>query len=261
MKHKYIFILSVMLMAAASLAAARPASAKTVNMVMWYPGEAGSTEEAQPVIDLLFEYVNKKISPDKIQGKYFNSVADGLTHIGSRKPAVAIISYAAWAQNKGRLQGDVILATLPLPGGAKTESYALVGLAGETARNLPIVSSEPLGISFVRSQLFPNIPVDAKIKESPQLIFSLKKIADGELKSQAILTPTEAATLDQISAEWATKIAVIERSKPVPSARVVLFDPAWGKAAAFKDALIKMNGDPEGREILNELRLAGFATP
>lgn len=261
MKRKYIFILSVMLTAVLLLATVRSASARTVDMIMWYPGEAGSTEEAQPVINLLFEYVNKKISPDKIQGKYFNSVADGLTYIGSRKPAVAIISYAAWAQNKGRLQGDVILATLPLPGGAKTESYALVGQAGSATRGLPIISSEPLGISFVRNQLFPNIPVDAKIKESPQLIFSLKKIADGGLKSQAILTPTEAATLEQISAEWATKIAVIERSRPVPSARVVLFDPGWGKASAFKDALIKMNGEPEGREILNELRLVGFATP
>lgn len=261
MKHKYIFILSVMLTAVLLLATVRSASARTVDMIMWYPGEAGSTEEAAPVIDLLFEYVNKKITPDKIQGKYFNSVLAGLTYIGSKKPAVAIISYAAWAQNKGKLQGDVILATLPLPGGAKTESYALVGLSGETARNLPIISSEPLTISFIRSQLFPNISADAKLKEDPQLLFSLKKIADGGLKSQAILTPTEAATLEQISAEWATKIAVIERSKPTPSARVVLFDPAWGKAAAFKDALIKMNGDPEGREILNELRLVGFATP
>jgi len=237
-----------------------PAFARTVNMIFWYPGEAGSTSEAQPIIDLFFESVNQKISPDKMQGRYFNTVNEGIEYIKKRKPVAGIISYAAWVQNSDKLKGaTVILSTLPLPGGKDTEQYTLVGSGSTKAAHLPIISSEPLSISFVRTNLFPSIAPNANISRNPQLLYNLKRIASGELKSQAILTPTEAATLKRLSSPWAKKLKFLAESKPVSSARVVLFDPKWKKSAEFKKAILSMDKDDDGQLILEELRLKGFA--
>lgn len=237
----------------------RPASARTVNMLFWYPGEAGSTEEAAPVIDIFFEKINADISPDKIQGKYFNTVDGGLNYIRGEKPIIAIISYPAWIQNANDMKNaSVILSTLPLPGDKDTERYALVGHSSAKNNDLPIISSEPLSTAFVRAYLFPNIPENTKVSQNPQILFNLKKIASGELKSLAILTPTEATTLKKLGAPWTKSLKTMAESKEVPTARVVLFDPAWKGIGKFKKSLVSMNDDEEGREILNELRLKGF---
>ncbi|MFH0799759.1 MAG: hypothetical protein V2A66_06215 [Pseudomonadota bacterium] len=239
---------------------ASAAHAGNVKMIFWYPGEAGSTAEAAPVLDAFFKYVGGKMTPDAVTGKYFNVVPDGVTYIKREQPAVGIVSYAAWVQNRDKISGaDVILSTIPLPGGASTERYALVGRDGKPAAGWQILSSEPLGVAFVRGELFPDLPASANIQATAQLIAKLKDIGEGKLNATAILTPTEAATLAKLSAPWAKALKVITESKPVPTARVVLFDQGWKGAAKFKAALVASGSDPAARDILQEMRLKGFA--
>jgi hypothetical protein len=233
---------------------------RAAGMIFWYPGEAGSTEEAQPFLDVFLAYLNDKIGPYVIEGQYFNTIEDGLAYIKKSNPKVGIISFAAWIQYRQQLGRPVDwLSTLPLPHGQPMERYALVGRTKTIAPNTPIFSSEPFTIEFVREKLFPRIPANAKLSSTPQLLYTLRRIASGQIEGAAILTPTEAATLKRLTAPWAKDLLTIAQSEPVPTARVVLFDPEWKGAAKLKEAFLASGTDPKAKEILSELRLKGFA--
>lgn len=236
------------------------AEARTIKMIFWYPGEAGSTVEAQPVIDEFLKYINDKMAPDKIEGRYFNTTEEGLAYIKKEAPAVGILSYTIFTAEKEKVGNpQVLLATLPKPAGKSLEQYTLVGREKAFQAANPIFASEPLSGPFVNASLFTEIPAGAKIQQSRQLLAKLKEIGEGKLNAQAILTPAEAATLAHLSAPWAKTLVTIADSKPVPSARVVLFDASWKDSAKFKSALLSLGGDPKAKEILDEMRLAGFS--
>jgi len=249
------------LVLACLLALHAEALAEDARMVIWYPGEAGSTAEAQPVLDAFFGYLSKDMAPEKVTGQYFNSVKGGLDYISHKKPKAGIISYAAWMQNRAKMGGaEVILSTLPLPGGRKTERYALVGGDDKLAPDAKIYSSEPLSQGFIRQHLFANIPASAKLAQTDRMFVKLKALSSGSEKAYAILTPLEASTLKRIKSDWSKSLKVIERSKPVPTARVVVFDPGWEGKGKFSEALLGAGKDPEAEEILEELRLKGFGS-
>lgn len=253
-------LLLISLICAVLLALSLPAHARNVKMIFWYPGEAGSTTEAQPVLDAFLEYINKKIAPDRIVGRYFNDVTAGLQYIMKEKPVMGIISYAAWMQNSSKLgNSKVLLATLPFPHGQQIESYSIVGLSPEIKANAKILSSEPLELNFVKQQLFAQLPDSVTITQTPQLFAMLKKIADGSLDSSAILTPNEVATIAGMSAPWAKLLKIVTQSKPVPTARVVIFDQNWAGAEKFQKTLLSLANDPAAKPILDEMRLMGFA--
>lgn len=238
---------------------ALPAEARQLKMIFWYPGEAGTSEEGQPVIDAFLDYLNGAISPDRIAGRYVNSIDGGLAYIKSDKPALGILSYAAWFQNRAKFpNAAVILSTLPLPSGQSTESYELVSGSGKIPAKAGVISSEPLTREFVRSELFPEIPGDASFARTGQMIFKLKEIGEGKSDAVAILTPVESAALSKISASWAAGVKRIRLSKALPTARVVLFDPSFD-ASKIKAALLSAGSDPKAKEILTEMRLKGFS--
>lgn len=234
------------------------ARAGSAEMVFWYPGEAGSTAEAQPVLDAFFDYLSKEMAPEKVSGKYFNSVKGGLDFIANRKPKAGIISFAAWTQNRARMGGaKPILATLPFPGGRVTESYTLVGAKKELHADATVYSSEPMKLDFVKAHLFSNIPSGAKLTQTERMFVKLKQLA-GEENAFAILTPIEAATFKKLKTDWSKSLKVIEKSRPVPTARVIVFGQGWKDSAKFSEVLLGAGKDPAAAEILEELRLKGF---
>lgn len=248
------------MMAVLVLLSVHPAHARVMKMVFWYPGEAGSTSEAQPVLGEFFTYLNRKISPDTVAGRYFNTTAEGLAYIEKERPAIGIISFAVWTENRDKLKGaSVFLSTLPTPYGKSTENYALAGNDDKVSAVTEIFSSEPFSIGFVRNNLFASLPPDFKLTQTRQMLFVLKKIAEDQLPSKAILTPSEALSLSKLSATWAKSLKILAQSKPVPTARVVLFETGKADAARLKAALLDSGADPEAKETLAELRLMGFA--
>jgi len=251
--------LCLLIIMALSLASVQ-ALARGAAMIFWYPGEAGSTEEAQPVLDDFLGYVSQKMGDVQIEGRYYNTVDAGLKFISEKRPAIGIVSYAALTQYADKLGApSVFLATLPLPGGAATEKYAIVGRSKDLKPGVKILSSEPMKLSYVREKLFAGLPQDAVMTPTSQIFSALKKISSGEMDAVAILTPIEASTLAQVSAEWARGLVQISVSENVPTARVLLFDPAWKDADRLRQVLIGAGSDPAAKDLLLELRLKGFA--
>ncbi len=249
----------IALIAAVIFLHASQALASDIRMVFWYPGEAGSTEEAQPVLDAFFEYLSQKMGSTRVKGHYFNTVEGGLDYITKKKPMVGIVSFAAWKQNRVEL-GDakVMLATLPLPKGKNTERYGLVCATKSNAPEGTIFSSEPFEISYVKQNLFPSIPADATLEQTNQIFAKIKKIADGSVKASAILTPTETTTLEKLNSPWTKSLKIVIKSEPVPTARVILFDNRWTGYEKFSEILLTAGNDPKATEILEEMRLKGF---
>lgn len=251
----HVIILSLLILTLASVAHARQ-----IKMIFWYPGEAGSTKEAQPILDEFFEYLNGKIAPARISGKYFNTVEDGLAYIKREKPIIGIISYAVWAQNRDKIgTAQVILATLPLPHGRSTERYTLVGRDTQIPAGAMIFSSEPLSEPFIRSELFPKLTEGVKISQTSQLLMKLKEIGEGKTNAWAILSPVETGALARLGHAWAKSLRTIMESNPVPTARVILFDETWKDVGKFKTTLLTIGDNMSVRDILDEMRLKGFA--
>ena len=232
----------------------------SANMIFWYPGEAGSTADAGPILDIFFEYINRRIAPSKVEGKYFNTVDAGKKYVTSQKPTLGIISYSSYVQNRELFNNSkALLATIPNSSGGKTEKYALVGI--EKSCSGGMISSEPLSLAFLRNNLFPQFSEGTIIKQVDQIIFELRKISDGSINSCAILTPTEATTLKRMSSPWAKKIKFLSESEAVPTARLLLLSKSWNGTEKLKETLLSMDKDEEGREILSELRLKAFVNP
>jgi hypothetical protein len=236
------------------------ALAASNKMVFWYPGEAGSTEEAQPTLDAFFEYIKENVSVS-LSGAYYNTVPDGMSYIKNKKPAIGILSNFVWETQKTNWpNAKVFLATLPLPNGTSTERYALVGL-GPIKDGSTVYSSEPIDNSFVIKMLFNDLPSSIRLKQTGSIMQKLKGISQGTIEGYAILTPMEAYTLGKLKSPWAQKLKTLNASQEVPSARLILFDPGFAKKDALTETLIKMKSDPAGQEILDSLRLTGFAKP
>ena len=257
MRIKTVLSIFVALVLWGNVCQALPTNAR---FAFFYPGEAGSTKEAQPVLNAFSEYVDDRISPYAIVCKYYNDLDKGLALIKKNNVQLAIISYSTWIQYRAQLpDGTAWLATLPLPSGEQYETYSMVGLSSNLAPGTQIFTSEPLGFKFVQDKLFPNIPEGVKLTKTPQILLKLKQISEGKIKGSAILTPMEAATLSKLSAPWAKKLNAIQVSNKVPTARVVVFDPVWKGRKRLKEVLLKAQKSTEAEDILAELRLKGFA--
>lgn len=232
------------------------------TIVFWYPGEAGTTEEAQPVLDTFLGYVSGKVKTVELGGRYFNTTEAGLAFINKQKPSIGIISYSAWEANKARFpSAKVWLATNPLPHGQKQENYMLAGKGPVPNANVTVFSSEPLDNEFIKNQLGFTQLKDFKPQPTTQILFKLKSIAEGIASGIAILSPTEGATFQKMSAPWTKSLQIIAKSKPVPTARVVIFNPPLKDEANLKNIFLNLRNDPEAKEILEDLRLVGFSEP
>lgn len=244
----------------ASVFIAATAQAKTIKMIFWYPGEAGTTKDAQPILDEFTKFLGDSLRPDTVTGKYFNTVEGGLVFINNERPAIGVVSYAAWIQNRNKLAGSsVILGTLPLPHGKSTEQYRLVGYLSRLGDGETVFSSESLSLGFIRAELFPDLPPNTKIVQTNQMLMKLKEIGDEKLKAFAILTPNEAASLAKLSLPWAVNLKTIADSRKVPSARVISFGNLSPEISKLKKALLAISNNAEANDVLTELRLKGFS--
>lgn len=240
--------------------------AKDYKMVFWYPGEAGNTRDAEPVLAQFFEYINKKLKGDSISGKYFNSVSEGLAYIKDRKPQLGIVSWVSLKENEGQLPTFTVIAqTLPLPLGNRTDQFTLVGYKPAKAGNwappegLKIYSSIPMGMEFLRSNLVPDIKGGSTIEPTRAMLMTLKKISqDAKSNEAALLTPMEKYTFDNMKGDWKGNISTLYKCKEIPTAPLISFGGKPAVADAFLKALAEMKTDPKGKEILETLRLKGF---
>jgi len=257
--HDYVKMPLWSILSALLILFSTTASAQNIKMMFWYPGEAGTTEEAQTPLDAMFEYLNKEIAPDKISGKYFNSVEAGKKYLSNEKPDLAIVSFAASVINAKELSGATqYLKTLPLPSGNSTENYVVMGKGTVPAKwDVELYSKQPLTPEFAAQFVLNDPAAKPKITTIASLITTLKEIDSGTKNGGIILQPMEHFTVKNISQPWAKNLSVWKTSSPVSSAPFLSLKPNLPEK--LKAAFLKMSSTEDGREILETLRLKGFS--
>ncbi len=239
-----------------------PANPQTYKMIFWYPGEAGTTQDAQTPLNDFFSYINKKIAPESITGKYFNTIPAGLNYIKKEKPKLGILSYVAFTSNNN---AKTLLQTLPLPDGKPTENYVIVGKGPKPANwNIPLYTKQPLSMEFLKDYILNDRTTVRSYDRTnviPNMLLTLKDIAAGTKTGAAILQPMEYFTLKNLEPPWAKDLNVWHTSMPIPTAPLVTFGDIGPVADKIKNVLLKMSSDPAAAPILETLRLKGFSAP
>lgn len=241
------------------------AHAKSYQMIFWYPGEAGSTLEARSTLETFFRYLNIYTEPERINGVYFNTVADGAEFVRTAQPKFLIVSYPASVQQKDILKDyQPMLRTLTFPEGASVETYVIVGKGGSPAslKTVPLYTKQPLTSGFVAEHLLGEkaAGVGLKIETVANIIPTLKDIASGAKQGGAILQPMEYFTLKRMEQPWVKDITVWKTVGNIPSPPVLVLNGVNDKISKqVRDVLLTMSRSSQGRLILETLRLKGFA--
>lgn len=249
------------------LALPKSVNARTPTILLWAPGAEGSAEQAAPLLQSWADYIKRK-SGDQISLKFAyqnESVESGISKLKKTKPVAGIISLDAYLVLSDQLPLSLLIQTRKLPKTDGTQSYVLLKRAGSHDPT-SIVLSEPLNEGFVRKILlqaatlpYKNLP----LQYEAQILKVLKSIAHGERNDAILITSYQAATLKKLSAPWTQQLTQVLQSPILPSPPFVTFDKWAGKFSKepFAEILLNMSQDAQGKEILQELRLAGFMRP
>lgn len=241
--------------------------ARSFRILFWYPGAEGSPEQAMPLLETWTQYIsNQKSFQHKLKPAYqTESVQDGFDSLKKIKPTVGIISLEAYLATRSHISADLLAQTKSEPTGDGSQRYHL--FKGKDVGSPTMIElSEPLGKDFVEKILFGGTALSGQhppLHYADQILLILKRIGRGELKAAALLNAYEAAVLKRTSLPWTKNLVKIAMSPVLPSPPVVVFND-WKHdfpIQAFKEILFSMEKDPEGLEILQELRIRGFMEP
>jgi hypothetical protein len=260
MMSKILFTTLVFLLVGIS-----PSFAKNHTLLLWYPGAEGSAEQAAPLLETWTDYLTQKGLPVKIEAIYQNHPVDGGTDIIKKlKPAVGIISLEAFLYVSKKYPLTLLAQTRKQPAGDGSSQYLI--LQNKTAKESDtLYLSEPLTEDFARNIVLHNSPAyrNLPLQYAKQILRTLKKIGSGELQGAALLNSYEEAVLSRMKTPWSTQLKKVASSPKLPAPPVVLFEK-WQKDfphEKFVSLLLEMEKDPEGMEILEELRMQGFMKP
>lgn len=230
-------------------------AAPSHRFIFWHPGEAGTTAQAQPLMDLFAAYLAQKIPGTAWEAQYFSSESGGKQFIRSQRVAFGIVSQLMLQRYEETLGMQQMLATRPLPHGRNRERWYLVRGVCDTTPGI-IYTTEPFS-SFEVQRLFGQPLSDAQTRPTTDLLGALKAIAAGGC-DRALLSERVWNTI-QRAGPWAKSLTAQLTSDPVLTPSVVQFPGADSSVATRLTTVLRaMSTDPEGRAILTELRLAGF---
>ena len=104
---------------------APPVSGKALDFAVIQPGQPGNPVQAQPVMDALALYIQKKLGTAvSIKGHYFNKIEEALQFMEKTPPAWGIVRLGFYSDEAQHF-GMVSIAST-LPEGAATDQWRLV---------------------------------------------------------------------------------------------------------------------------------------
>jgi len=236
-----------------------------LRMIFFQPGGEGTPEEAQPFLDALSAQISEKGGP-AIKGTYVQDKATGEAALRSGRFTIGIVPLDFYLLHSTKPAMEILLATLPEATGAPRDRFTLLIIRGKKMPALfPVTLSRPADEKFVRKILLKDWPQRDKAPitvAEPGLLAVLKKIAEGSLTAGALVDSFELRSLKALSSPWAKELEEVHTSPETPSPPVVLLKPLDETTKTnLKRAMIGLGSSEEGKEILSDLRLSGFADP
>ena len=241
--------------------------AADLNFVVIQPGQPGSPEEAQPVMNALADYLKERVKADQIEGKYENRLPEALEMLSHGKPRWGIVSLPFYVRHAEALQLTPVASTRP--NGRSTDVWTLMA-PRDTAGDWKILRGTVLGTmlfepSSAACLLFrvAHRQLPMHLEGTSQPLLAIRKMVNGGSRGKDI----SAVVLDSSQVEalktlpLAEKLQVIHRSDELPTSPVVSFGPPDEGTRRLVSALMAMKDDEKGRELLQVLQTDGFGAP
>jgi hypothetical protein len=235
----------------------------SIDFAIIQPGQPGTAEEAQPVMDELAVYLGERLgTKSPLRGIYFNDLKEALAAVDSTPPKWAIVSLDFFAEEGNRLDLTPIASTCPS------------GFEKDTWR-LAVHRDAPDGWQTVQGKVWGTMLFDRRAAaclafgRSPDALpfrlvgtfrplKALRATARGK-GAGVVLDRMQYEAMKSLS--LASKIKIIHTSAELPTSPVVSFGPPDDLMNKLAGVLLDMKDDPEANQLLQLLMTTGFGPP
>lgn len=236
------------------------AGADNMNFAIIQPGQPGTTQDAQPVMDALTSYLQERLNPEwEIQGIYYNKLSDALRVLENAPPRWGIVSLSFYVEFADRFHMHLLASTRP--GGFDKDIWRLVTLK-DNPQNWQDLHGTVGGTMLFDSHAATLLLFGDDIHVLP---FALQGTFKPLELLRAVYQGSKAgAILDRIQFEAAKSLPcsadlkTIYKSPPLPTSPVVSFGPPDQATRRLTRVLRHMSEDPNAAALLRLLQTDGF---
>jgi ABC-type phosphate/phosphonate transport system substrate-binding protein len=232
------------------------------DLLLCLPGFPGTPAQAQPYIDKMLRHLEQKLGKPagSITGVYLSDGVEADRAIKAQKPSVALVGPSILAANHKAL-GMKVIAKVEVSGRSQ-EVFSIVAKKGGVSSAAGLAGKKVSGVVVNDERFVVNVLLDKKVpmgslKLIPQKrpLKSLRDVARGEADA-AVVDQSVVDSMKELPE--AADLVVIYTAKAVPAPAVVVMGDGVDDAAALKQALVGMCGQPDGAELCKTLTLTAI---
>jgi len=233
---------------------------ESLDFAVIQPGQPGTSREAQPVMDALSAYIQKKMgSGVTVKGLYFNKLDLALDFLHNTPPVWGIVRLGFYSEQARRFQMTALASTRP--GGYNKDIWRLV-VKKDAPENWKSLRGKILGnmlfeTDAVACLLFgvPPAQLPFVLKGTFRPLRSLRRVARGKTTG-VVLDRSQYEALKVLP--LAKKIKTAHTSRELPASPVVWFGTPDDRTKRLTDILLGMKEDRDAQSLLKLLQTDGF---
>jgi hypothetical protein len=235
-------------------------SGETLDFAVIQPGQPGTSQEAQPVMDALAAYIQKKMgSGVTVKGRYFNKLDPALDFLHNTPSVWGIVRLGFYSEQARRFQMTALASTRP--GGYNKDIWRLVvkrdapedwkSLKGKILGNMLFETDAAACLLFG----VPPAQLPFTLKGTFRPLRSLRRVAKGKTTG-VVLDRSQYEALEALS--LAKKIKTAHTSRELPASPVVWFGTPDDRTKRLTAILLGMKEDRDAETLLKLLQTDGF---
>ena len=242
---------------------AAPAAAQSLNFVVIQPGQPGTVQEAQPVMDALGAYVRDKVdAAAAVQGVYINELSQALAVLREASPQWGIVSFPFYARHAEEFAMAPLASSRP--GGDEKDRWHLMVPAAEGA------DWQGLTGTVQGTMLFDPAPAACLLfgRMPGELSFDLEGTRTPLQAVRAVARgKTAGIVVDRLQREAfrvlpaAGELKEIAATAQIPTSPLVWFGKKDERYNRLQEVLLSMAEDPDAADLLLLLQTEGFGPP
>jgi hypothetical protein len=233
---------------------------ESLDFAVIQPGQPGTPREAQPVMDALSAYIQKKMgSVVTVKGLYFNKLDLALDFLHNTPPVWGIVRLGFYSEQARRFQMTALASTRP--GGYNKDIWRLV-VKKDAPENWKSLRGKILGNMLFETDaaaclLFgvPPAQLPFTLKGTFRPLRSLRRVAKGKTTG-VVLDRSQYEALEALS--LAKKIKTAHTSRELPASPVVWFGTPDDRTKRLTAILLGMKEDRDAETLLKLLQTDGF---
>lgn len=233
---------------------------ESFDFVIIQPGQPGTSEDAQPVMDALAAYLQNKLGADvTIRGRYFNQTEQAAAYLADNRPRWGIVGLGYYLGHSGA--GCMTPLASTRPGGSDSDVWRLV-VAKDGPDKWQAVKGTVSGTMLFEPVTAAGLLFDTSVAELP---FSLAGTVRPLSALRSVLRGKGGAVVldkpqyDAVQAlPMASGLKVLKTSMALPTSAVVALGPKGKIHERLIAVLHAMRKDPAAADLLKLLQTEGF---